>query len=176
MNSQPLPHRQFVHPARRQPINRKAGWRDLSIFLLAMVLPAISFPSAADSRIDDLATEQVSVRELMRLDTARALEDARSAQRKDNSLAPSADQANRYTRSGSLKLVAIYGVGTKLLAEVLVGQQPHMYVRGRALPIGFKGGDTSAYMLRGISGSCVQLERKLESHILCLQTALGTLK
>ena len=176
MNSQRLPHRQSKHPVRRQPINRKAGFRYLSLFLPGMVLLAFSFPSTGVSRTDDLATEQMQVRELMRLDTARALDEARSGQRKDNNLAPSADQANRYTQSGSLKLVAIYGVGTKLLAEVLVGQQPHMYVRGRALPIGLKGGDTSAYMLRGISGSCVHLERKSESHILCLQPALGTSK
>jgi hypothetical protein len=138
-----------------------------SIMLLAA-------PFQATAVANDLATEQMSVRELMHLETAHALDDARRNPRKDNALGSPADRADRHAQGGVLKLVAIYGVGKKLLAEVQVGQQPHMYVHGRALPIGVKAGDTSAYMLRGISGSCVQLERKSESRILCLQPTLGT--
>ncbi|HUH58462.1 MAG TPA: hypothetical protein VL001_00150 [Candidimonas sp.] len=164
-------------PIRRRPINRMNGARHLSILTSTAMLLAVALQMPVVARADDLATEQMSVRELMRLDTARALDDARTAPRKDNALATAANQSGRYAQSGSLKLVAIYGVGKKLLAEVVVGQQNQMYMRGRALPIGVKEGDASAsYMLRGISDSCVQLERQLESHILCLHPALGTTK
>ena len=77
--------------------------------------------------------------------------------------------------SGSLNLVAIYGVGKKLLAEVTVGTQQYVYMRGQALPVGVKA-NSSAYLLRGISGSCVQLERKDEAHTLCLHPSLWTAK
>src|SRR5690606_33351740 len=74
-----------------------------------------------------------------------------------------------------LKLVAIYGVGKKLLAEVMVGGQAHVYMRGQALAVGAKA-SPSAYLLRGISGSCVQLERQDTSHTLCLHPGLWTTK
>ncbi len=117
----------------------------------------------------------MSVRELMRLDTALALEHAKKSLGMQDSSGSGTRASNRMTHSGSLNLVAIYGVGKKLLAEITVGTQPYVYMRGQALPVGVKA-DPSAYLLRGISGSCVHLERKDEAHTLCLHPTLWTAK
>jgi len=111
------------------------------------------------------------VRELMRLDTALAIEQAKARLRQHKSGQAIADNSPM-AQSGSLKLVAIYGVGKKLLAEVVIGQRKHVYMRGRSWAVGVKGG-ASDYRLLGISGSCVQLERDGEGHTLCLHPGLG---
>lgn len=139
--------------------------------LLFLSMPIAAFGAAV--RADDLAAEQMSVRELMRLDTEQALKIAKNTLRDDGAAAGGIDGGARYAASGTLKLVAIYGVGKKLLAEVMIGTQPYVYMRGQALPVGVKA-SSSAYMLRGISGACVQLERKDEAHTLCLYPSLWT--
>lgn len=119
----------------------------------------------------DLAQDQLSVRELMRLDTALALSQAKDGLHSRHKTMPSADSQGLSAQSGGLRLVAIYGVGKKLLAEVHIGSKPHVYMRGKALPVGISA-DPSAFHLRGITGSCIQLERKDEAHTLCLHPAL----
>lgn len=117
----------------------------------------------------ELAAEQMSVRELMRLETEIALERARGRAR-NHSYPDSVAGRPEQGRDG-LKLVAIYGVGSKLLAQVLVGSRPQVYLHGQALPVGAKPG-AQVYRLRGITGSCVQLERQGEAHTLCLHPSL----
>ncbi len=146
----------------------------VSALVLALaVMPALS--TAATGKLASASAEAniggaMAVRELMRLDTELALSASRSrladaGKRSESALALS-DQP-----SGQLKLVAIYGVGKRLLAEVLVGSQPYVYLRGQPLPIGAKP-DSRVYKLGGISGSCVQLERQHEAHTLCLHPSL----
>ena len=127
-------------------------------------------PAAVWASVDGLATEQMSVRELMRIETDLALSQARRSLRKEDKKTEDKQGDSRISRSGSLKLLGIYGVGKKLLAEVEIGAQAHVYMRGHAFPVGMKAGPSS-YKLRGISGSCVQLERKDEAHTLCLSPA-----
>ncbi|OWT65728.1 hypothetical protein [Candidimonas nitroreducens] len=126
-------------------------------------------PHAAAPRyqIDDglLAAEQMSVRELMHLETREALELARARAR--NHRYPDMVSASAGPGGEALKLIAIYGVGKKLLAEVRVGARPQVYLRGQALPLGEKAGPR-VYRLHGITGSCVHLERRGEAHTLCL--------
>jgi hypothetical protein len=122
---------------------------------------------------DDPTLDQMSVRELMRLDTALALEQSRDKLRKEGPSRHTAQRRNGLAHSGALELVAIYGVGKKLLAEVNIGTQPHIYLRGQSLPVGARD-SASAYLLRGISGSCVHLERQEEAHTLCLPASVGT--
>lgn len=114
----------------------------------------------------------MSVRELMRLDTALALEHARNRLRQQRVKPDQLEAGAMPGRHGNLKLVALYGVGKKLLAEVAIGGQAHVYMRGQPLPVGAKAGP-STYLLRGMSGSCVHLERGGEEHTLCLNPALG---
>ncbi|WP_132583446.1 hypothetical protein [Paralcaligenes ureilyticus] len=121
---------------------------------------------------DDLAVDQMSVRELMRLDAEQALAQTRARVAGQNNSRAAQGVVSKAAHGGTApRLVAIYGVGKKLLAEVLVGSQPHVYMRGQALPVGAKPG-AAVPMLRGITGSCVQLERHDETHTLCLHPSL----
>lgn len=70
------------------------------------------------------------------------------------------------------RLVAMYGVGRTLMAEVQVGRRAYLYVRGQAWPAGHAG-DRGVYRLRGMNGACVQLERGEDRHSLCLRMLLG---
>lgn len=133
-------------------------------------------PEAIDRiTMDELAADQMSVRELMRLDTDLALSDARNRLRELARGRQGAEQPGGMAQSGSLKLVSIYGVGKNLLAEVAAGSRNYVYMRGQPGPIG-QPADASLYQLRGINGSCVQLERGQESHTLCLRPSLWTAK
>ena len=127
----------------------------------------LTWPDAVRASVDGLASEQMSVRELMRIETDLALSQARKTLRKDDKKTEAMEGDSRISRSGPLKLIGIYGVGKKLLAEVEIGAQPHVYMRGHAFPVGMEA-SPSSYKLLGISGSCVQLERKDEAHTLCL--------
>lgn len=135
--------------------------------MLSLVLFAPIAASTTVSPVDGLGAEQMSVRELMRLDTEHALNVAKNRRHADGGTRADIDGGASYAAGGVLRLVAIYGVGKKLLAQVMVGAQPYVYMYGQALPVGMRV-SPSAYMLRGISGSCVQLERKDEAHTLCL--------
>ncbi|WP_066454494.1 hypothetical protein [Castellaniella caeni] len=73
------------------------------------------------------------------------------------------------------RLVALYGVGQALMAEVQVGQRAYLYVRGQAYPAGHAG-DRGVYQLRGMNGACVQLERGDDRHSLCLRMLLGEVR
>ncbi len=70
------------------------------------------------------------------------------------------------------RLVAMYGVGRNLMAEVQVGARAFLYLRGQALPVGHAG-DAAVYRLRDMNGACVQLERGEDRHSLCLRALLG---
>lgn len=160
-------------PRRAQRLSLNKRLFKLLALLLVLSVPTVVHPTAM--RADDLAAEQMSVRELMRLDTERALKTAKHSLRNEGGAHADVESGARYAASGALKLIAIYGVGKKLLAEVTVGMQPYVYMRGQSLPVGVKA-SPSAYMLRGISGSCIQLERKDEAHTLCLYPSLGAAK
>ncbi len=73
------------------------------------------------------------------------------------------------------RLVALYGVGQTLMAEVQVGPRAYLYVRGQAYPAGHAG-DAGVYQLRGMNGACVQLERGEDRHSLCLRLLLGEVR
>lgn len=150
----------------------RARWRlrpsTVASMLAACLMGACPAASAQAQGLtnEELAGQQMSVRELMHLDTRLAL--ARLKDRLNEHGSPSSDSHAALSRQdGGPRLVAIYGVGKRLLAEVVVGTQTQVYMRGQALPVGAKAG-ASAYRLAGLSGSCVQLERQDESHTLCL--------
>lgn len=143
----------------------------LATWVCAWILTSSAQASGPDA--DDLAADQMTVRELMRLDADQALAQtrARLAAQKNPRSPVQGIVSKAVHGSAAPRLVAIYGVGKKLLAEVLVGSQPYVYMRGQALPVGAKPG-AALLMLRGITGSCVQLERQDETHTLCLHPSL----
>ncbi|NYT81711.1 hypothetical protein H0A70_09490 [Alcaligenaceae bacterium] len=118
-----------------------------------------------------MASAEMSVRELMHLDAELARKQARQR------LKTAGPQLDVPAASGNpaLHVAAIYGVGRKLLAEVVIGSRSHIYMRGRALPVGGTA-SPSTYLLRGISGSCVHLERTGDSQTLCLRPSLWAAK
>lgn len=117
---------------------------------------------------DDLISDQLSVRELMRLDTEHALK--RALARVSDSGQRVSDSPPRISRNmmGEPRLAAIYGVGRQLMAEVVLDHVIYLYRRGLALPVGVAPGD-DVYVLRSISTSCIELEKPGSSHHLCLR-------
>ncbi|MGS1116678.1 hypothetical protein [Castellaniella sp. UC4442_H9] len=115
--------------------------------------------------------ETQSVRDLMRQDLQRALNDAAR-------LGPTTGSSGSRAVPAPVRpllaprLVALYGVGRALMAEVQVGRDSFLYVRGQAYPAGYSG-DRTVYQLRGMNGACVQLERGEDRHSLCLRMLLG---
>ena len=114
----------------------------------------------------DIRWETQSVRELMQQDLRAALQ-----------AAPEGAASRSAPGAGvrpvlEPRLVALYGVGQALMAEVQVGRQAYLYVRGQAWPAGHVG-DRGVYQLRGMNGACVQLERGEDRHSLCLRMLLG---
>lgn len=132
-------------------------------------LPGMSITAYAIPQLDTLGTEQVSVRELMRLDTEQALKLARE---QSGVMAASADGILRvsHAMSGEPRLTAIYGVGKRLMAEVTMGDNRYLYRRGQALPVGVAPG-ADVYILHKISSSCIELEHSGDVHQLCLPTS-----
>lgn len=129
---------------------------------------------ATNVPMQDAESELMAVRELMRIETQQALVASRS--RLDKAVTASGMLASMAAvSSGQMKLLAIYGVGAKLMAEVLIDNQPYVYMRGRSLPVNSKNNATS-YKLAGISGSCIHLERTGDEHTLCLQPTLRAAK
>jgi len=153
-------------------LRRQVRYRHIEIAAVCTVLMCfMAMPIAQGQQLDDLTLDQMSVRELMRLDTALALSQSRSKlEGAAKGLAKSGQSV--LNQVGDPRLIAIYGVGKKLMAEVIVGSHPFVYMHGRALPVGVKS-STTAFRLRGITGSCIQLERQDESHNLCLNPSLS---
>lgn len=145
----------------------------LDTLILAGVLCLAPGAAQGLAAIGDSASLEMSVRELMRLDADLALKQLKSRMGRESSGAETARGGAESASGGTLRLVAIYGVGRKLLAEVMIGSRPHIYLHGRALAVGAKAGPAE-YLLRGISGSCVHLERRQEAYTLCLHPGLWT--
>lgn len=134
-----------------------------------LILQFTSMSAHALPRVDGLISDQLSVRELMRLDTEQALTLARA-----RSSTPDQPASDRNTRrvsrnmNGDPRLAAIYGVGRQLMAEVVLDHVIYLYRRGQALPVGVAPGD-DVYLLQSISTSCIELKKSDTSHHLCLR-------
>ncbi|MGB6006832.1 hypothetical protein [Castellaniella sp.] len=134
------------------------GWTSMPLAQPAPPSPALASPPAE-------SWETQSVRELMQQDLREALRDS-----PPGSAGRPPDRAARAPLAP--RLVALYGVGRVLMAEVQVGRRAYLYVRGQAFPAGHAG-DPGVYQLRGMNGACVQLERGEDRHSLCLRMLLG---
>lgn len=147
-------------------VYRSPWWYSTTLTLLLM--QSVGVPAHALSREDGLIDDQVSVRELMRLDTEQALTLARARSSASNHLASQNTQRVSRSMSGDPRLAAIYGVGRQLMAEVLLDHVVYVYRRGQALPVGIAPGD-DVYVLKSISTSCIELKKQDDLHHLCLR-------
>lgn len=143
--------------------------RVLESLVCAVCLMGLSFAYAADPlpAPDPETWEVQSVRELMQRDIERSLAEARRRTE------PAGGMVEVAGGRQAPRLVAMYGVGRTLMAEVLVGPRAFLYMRGQAHPVGFAN-DQAVYQLRGMNGSCIQLQKAQVSHSLCLHAMLGT--
>ncbi len=131
-------------------------------------VPASSPAEAGIEGGEDFEWQAQSVRELLRRDLQEAL---RPAPARGGVPAARASQPADAS-AAQPRLVAMYGVGRRLMAEVQVGGRAFLYVRGQALPVGHAG-DSAVYRLREMNGACVRLERGAQRHALCLRAMLG---
>lgn len=155
-----LPYQRVLHFWRRAFV----GWCALAPLSLAQPVPIPSAPAAPVTPSEE-SWETQSVRELMQQDLREALRAAPPA--------AAGRVAEHQTRPLlAPRLVALYGVGQALMAEVQVGQRAYLYVRGQAFPAGHVQ-DPGVYQLRGMNGACVQLERGEDRHSLCLRMLLS---
>jgi hypothetical protein len=135
-----------------------------------LAMPALLALSARVARATPEG-DAMSVRELMRLETQLALRQARQRTRAAEGKGGRAVEAG--VPGPDLELLAIYGVGSRLLAQVRHGGLTLVYMRGSALPVGFKGTpEQPVFRLTGLSGTCVELTRESVSRTLCLNRAL----
>lgn len=108
-------------------------------------------------------TQESLVKDVLERDIREAL---RNSQDKNNSLSVTPQSIL------APKLVALYGVGKALVAEIHVGNKAYLYVRGQTYPAGYLN-DKRVYQLKAMNGACVQLEKGQDRHSLCLRMLLG---
>lgn len=133
------------------------------------ILQSIGMSAHALPRVDGLISDQLSVRELMRLDTEQALTLARArSSTPDQPVSERNTQRVSRSMNGDPRLAAIYGVGRQLMAEIVLDHVIYLYRRGQALPVGVAPGD-DVYLLQSISTSCIELKKSDASHRLCLR-------
>lgn len=125
--------------------------------------------AAQANEIDELAADQMSVRELMRLETEQTLQRLRAAagggQQRTTSTV-SNDLGELSADGAAARLVAIYGVGRKLMAEVQVDGRRLLFMRGRPEAVG--PGRRHAMRLLSISERCVELALEQRRESLCV--------
>lgn len=106
------------------------------------------------------ASPMVTIDELLRLDTQAALMAAR------RSVVGSLERPGpAAVNDGETLLLAIYGVGKSLTAELLIDAEPHVFRAARALPV---LGRSRAYTLDRIAPPCVHLQKAGSPEVVCL--------
>ncbi|TAM90671.1 MAG: hypothetical protein EPN41_01085 [Candidimonas sp.] len=131
-------------------------------------MPAPLALSAPQKPLPPLAAQDgATVRELVRVETQLALHRARQRLRDVAGGETSTPTAASF--GVEPRLLAIFGVGGKLLAQVKQGERLFVYRRGRALPIGMRDTpEAPVFRLVGLSNTCVELDREGISLTLCL--------
>lgn len=100
------------------------------------------------------------VEELLNLDTQAALISARQ-----KVVGPLTLSGPVTTHSTGNVLLAIYGVGQSLTAEILLDSEPHVFKSRRPQPI---SGRSDQYILERIAPPCVHLKKLENRETLCL--------
>jgi hypothetical protein len=113
----------------------------------------------------DSASHQATIDELLQLDSQAAL----LAARKNIYGATQHPQAGSGTDVGRSELdqvLAIYGVGKYLTAELLLESEPYVFTHSRARPI---WGSPLQYRLVRIAPPCVYLTKAGQAQVICLR-------
>lgn len=121
-----------------------------------------------------LTEELVSVRELMRMEMALAVAQVRRQSERLGSAEKqqSGASARLELPFSKLRMTALYGTGSNLVAQVQVGTHTLTYVNGKAWPVGVTSGET-VYRLVGIKGRCLTLTRRGKLQRVCMDVGAG---
>lgn len=126
---------------------------------------AIVLFDVATVQAHESATHQATIDELLRLDSQAAL----LAARKNIFGLTQHIQARPGTDadpSESNQVLAIYGIGKILTAEVLLDSEPHVFKNSRIRPV---WGSSLLYRLERIVPPCVYLKKTGQAHVVCLR-------
>jgi len=123
----------------------------LGVMLLVFSLFALSLAHAQEPSV---------VEELLELDTQAALLAARRSV-----VGPLSSPGPAVALASENLLLAIYGVGQSLTAEVLLGSEPYVFKSRRAQPT---SGRSMEYTLERIQPPCVYLKKEGRPEVLCL--------
>lgn len=105
-------------------------------------------------------TQLVTIDELLRLDTQAALIAAR------RSVVGTLERPGpAVVNDSETLLLAIYGVGKSLTAEILIDAEPHVFRAAHAQPV---LGRSRTYTLERIAPPCVHLQNLGNPEVLCL--------
>ncbi|MCF8171114.1 MAG: hypothetical protein K9J49_01680 [Candidatus Methylopumilus sp.] len=135
----------------------------LGRFLCVATMAVLFNGAAALAR--EQATQQSTIDELLRLDSQAAL----LAARKNIFGITQHTQAGLgadVVRPESNQVLAIYGVGKLLTAEVLLDSEPHVFKHSRARPV---WGSSLQYRLERILPPCVYLKKSGQAQVICLR-------
>ena len=116
---------------------------------------------------ETLMQTQTTVRELMRLESQQALEDLRTRRGARGRGAASVDAVGAGHSGDALQLLGIYGVGSRLYAEVRVGERVLRFRKGKPGPLGRPDAE-GAPQLQEVVGSCARMTHRGEEALLCL--------
>lgn len=113
---------------------------------------------------DELAADQLSVRELMRWETSQALKRLR-ADREALSVRSQLRASSATPDLSTASLVAIYGVGRKLMAEIRIDGASLLFMRGRSNAVG-PGKSHQTRLLR-LTERCAEIAVGERQRVLC---------
>ncbi len=131
---------------------------------LGVAATALLFHGAA-ALAREHTTQQSTIDELLRLDSQAAL----LAARKNifgMTQHPQAGSGTDAVRPDSNQVLAIYGIGKLLTAEVLLDSEPHVFRHSRARPV---WGSSLQYRLERILPPCVYLKKSGQTQVICLR-------
>lgn len=128
----------------------------LAVFVVGLG-PVAAWGQASAEPYDELSDIQLSVRELMHWETQQALAQVSPSATAREPLQGVRLGSNSPGVNESPKLLAIYGVGRKLLAEVSIGAETLIFLKGHPVPVGYKAG-AAPYRLAKWDGHCISLD------------------
>lgn len=128
--------------------------RRISVFFLSVMLLLAGLLEHASAETPSV------VEELLKLDTQAALISARQ-----KVVGPLTLSGPVTTHTTGNVLLAIYGVGQSLIAEILLDSEPHVFKNRRQQPL---SGRSVQYTLERITPPCVHLKKLEDRETLCL--------
>ena len=142
----------------RKKIQQNKLAHRIIVYLVLLMLPVARVGWTTE------VTPQTTIDELLKLDAQAALVAAR---KNIFGITPGAtlEQQSAHSATQNNQVLAIYGLGKTLTAEVVLDAEPHIFKSARVQPV---WGQPSKYTLERIAPPCVYLKKDEKTEILCL--------